>query len=216
MARRSDARVSVLAVLALGASLSFLSFVTPNWLASDTRLYGAEFVKLGLWETCFRSFRGPHDFEYRKYFAGCRWIFREEYQTIRSFLLPAFFIATQVLYTIGFVFLLVAVIGTLAIELCFITDREAFAMRILSTIMFLAGLFCTIAVIIFGIRGDDRDWMPDPEHNFLSWSFALAVVACFCHWIAAVLFLVESRILYKRELKREQHSFSLEPTGIKG
>lgn len=88
MARRSDARVSVLAVLALGASLCFISFVTPNWLASDTRLYGAEFVKLGLWETCFRSFRGPNDFEYRKYFAGCRWIFREEYQNIISFLLP--------------------------------------------------------------------------------------------------------------------------------
>lgn len=35
-----------------------------------------------------------------------------------------------------------AVIGTLAIELCFITDREAFAMRILSTIMFLTGKSC--------------------------------------------------------------------------
>ena len=123
----------------------------------------------------------------------------------------AFFVATQVLYTLGFVFLLLAVIGTLAIELCFITDREAFAMKILSTVMFLAGLFCTIAVVVFGIKGDDRDWMPDPEHNFLSWSFALAVVGVFCHWIAAVLFLVESRILYDRENKRARSGFSLEP-----
>jgi len=86
--RRSDARVSVLAVLSVGASLTLIAFFTPNWLASDTRLYGAEFVKLGLWETCFRSFKGPYDTEYRKYFAGCRWIFREEYQSIRGFLMP--------------------------------------------------------------------------------------------------------------------------------
>ena len=90
--KRSDARVSVLSVMALGASLSFIAFVSPNWLASDTRLYGAEFVKLGLWETCFRSFKGPYDTEYRKYFAGCRWIFREEYQSIRGFLMPGLFI----------------------------------------------------------------------------------------------------------------------------
>ena len=122
----------------------------------------------------------------------------------------AFFIATQVLYTLGFVFLFLAVIGTLAIELCFITDREAFAMKVLSFIMFLAGLFCTIAVIVFGIKGDDRDWMPDPEHNFLSWSFALAVVGCFCHWIASVLFLVESRILYDRQSKRDRSGYDLE------
>lgn len=278
---RSDARFSVLAIMALGSSVSIAAFFTPNWLASDTRLYGTEFVKLGLWETCFRSLKGPDDLEFRKYFSGCRWIFREEYQSIRSFLTPgqffsimmmfthaasslpffqfmwdapefrwcvlrkwksvrntsecewfevckfrkegsrnhvlysfstasvseeqkenewnpilqiimcphpviiniviillslfipllssfyhmtrsdfipmkcslmmilspfydaAFFIATQVLYTIGFVFLLLAVIGTLAIELCFITDREAFAMKILATIMFCAGMFET-------------------------------------------------------------------------
>lgn len=52
----------------------------------------------------------------------------------------AFFIATQVLYTIGFVFLLVSCIGVLAIQLCFVIDREIFAMKVLSVIMFLAGI----------------------------------------------------------------------------
>ena len=68
-------------------------------------------------------------------------------------------------------------------------------------------------MIVFGIFGDDRDWMPDPEHNFLSWSFALAVVGCFCHWISSLLFLVEARILQKRELKRQQPSYALESRG---
>jgi len=212
----SDARVSAVAVTAFCSILTAIAFFTPNWLSSDTRLYGAEFVKLGLWETCFRSLRGPEDLEYRQYFSGCRWIFREEYQNIRGFLMPAFFIATQVLYTIGFVFLLLAVIGVLAIQLCFIIDKEIFAMKVLASVMFLAGLFCTTAVIVFGIKGDDRDWMPDPEHNFLSWSFALAVVGAFFQWVAAILFWVESRILSKREIKREQQMFSMEPKGRPG
>ena len=55
------------------------------------------------------------------------------------FSFSAFFIATQVLYTIGFIFLLVACIGVLAIQLCFIIDREIFAMKVLAIAMFLSG-----------------------------------------------------------------------------
>jgi len=88
-------------------------------------------------------------------------------------------------------------------------------MKLLGWVMSFSGLLCTISVIVFGIKGDDRDWMPDPEHNFLSWSFALAVVGCFFQWIAAILFWVESRILYNREIKRDAQSFNMEPTGIK-
>ena len=66
------------------------------------------------------------------------------------------------------------------------------------------GIFCTIAVIIFGVRGDDQDWMPDSEHNLFSWSFALAIVGCFCHWISSVLFLIESKILRRQEYRQKQ------------
>lgn len=89
MVRRiSDARAAALAVIFFCSVASLIAFVTPNWLASDRRLYGASFVKLGLWETCFRSIRGPFDDDYTKYYSGCRWIFAEEYQKIRSFLMP--------------------------------------------------------------------------------------------------------------------------------
>lgn len=33
-----------------------------------------------------------------------------------------------------------------------------------------------IAVIIFGARGDGRDWMPNWEHNDMGWAYALAVL----------------------------------------
>ncbi|XP_074603572.1 uncharacterized protein LOC141857064 isoform X1 [Brevipalpus obovatus] len=218
MAKLSDARISAYAVLAISFIVSLIAFSTPYWLASDRRHYGATFDKLGLWETCFRSMKDPYDFQFFRYYTGCRWIFSYEYSdgniNLREFLLPAFFVATQTLYTLGFVFLLLAVIGVLAIQLCFVVDKEMYAMRVLSIIMFLSALFCTTACIIFGIKGDDRDWMPDPEHNYLSWSFALAVVGVFFQWMASILFWVENRILYKKELKK-QNSFDMEQTATK-
>lgn len=49
---------------------------------------------------------------------------------------------TQIFYTIGFVFLLVASIGVLAIQLCFIIEKEILAMRVLSLLMFASGTCC--------------------------------------------------------------------------
>uniref|UniRef100_T1JEE8 Uncharacterized protein n=1 Tax=Strigamia maritima TaxID=126957 RepID=T1JEE8_STRMM len=53
--------------------------------------------------------------------------------------------------------------------------------------------FGTMAVIIFGARGDGRDWMPDPDHNYLSWSFALAVIGVYFLWVGSLLFFIEGR-----------------------
>lgn len=88
----SDARVAALATLAISFIVSLIAFSTPYWLASDRRHYGAEFDKLGLWETCFRSIKHPSDFHYYKFYSGCRWIFSFEYNdghvNLRDFLLP--------------------------------------------------------------------------------------------------------------------------------
>ena len=51
----------------------------------------------------------------------------------------AFFIATQVLYSLGFTILLLTVVFTLVIELCIIIDRESMVMRMLASAMFLSG-----------------------------------------------------------------------------
>ena len=87
----SDARAGALAVTAFTFLITLIAFCSPYWLASDRRLYGQEFDKLGLWVTCFRSLRGPQDLEYTKYYSGCRWIFFYEYKNIRGFLLPGWF-----------------------------------------------------------------------------------------------------------------------------
>lgn len=176
--RMTDVRIAALSSIAFCFVLTIVAFFTPNWLASEKRIYGADFVKLGLWETCFRSLRGPEDLDHRKYYAGCRWIFADEYQYIRGYLMPGlfcfdrwilmtstlflknrincihsfilgFFVATQVLYTIGFVFLLLAVIGVLAIQLCFVVDKEMNAMKALSITMLLSSKHFQISWLLW-------------------------------------------------------------------
>ena len=61
----------------------------------------------------------------------------------------------------------------------------------------------TIALIIFGAQGDGRDFMPDWEQNYLSWSFGLAFVGVVFMYIVAVLFIVEARIMQRKEIARE-------------
>lgn len=86
--RMSDARLVAIVAIAIAAFSTLIAFFSPNWLASERRFYGAKFVKLGLWETCFRSYSSPYDYDFHKYYVGCRWIFAFEYQNIRGLLLP--------------------------------------------------------------------------------------------------------------------------------
>ena len=69
---------------------------------------------------------------------------------------------------------------------------------------FPLGAFGTVALIIFGALGDGRDFMPDWEHNYLSWSFGLAFVGAAFDYIAGVLFIVEARIMRRKEIAREK------------
>ncbi|XP_076325981.1 uncharacterized protein LOC143233537 isoform X2 [Tachypleus tridentatus] len=206
----SEVKISAFCVTSVVLVLMFIAFTTPNWLASDPRFYGADFVKLGLWETCFRSLASPHDLEQRKYYAGCSWIFNDEYRNLRKFLEPPFFVAVQVLFTFGFISLLLACVLLLALQICFPSEKEVLAMKLLSLLMLIAGICCTIALITFGARGDGRDWMPDPDHNYLSWSFGLGVVGAFLEYVVSLLFLVESRLAKKRLAIREQQNYNLE------
>merc|ERR1711953_335546 len=55
----------------------------------------------------------------------------------------------------------------------------------------------------FGAMGDGRNFMPDWEHNYLSWSFGLAFVGVVMMYVTAVLFLVEARIMQRKEIARD-------------
>ena len=46
--------------------------------------------------------------------------------------------------------------------------------------------------------------MPDWEHNYLSWSFGLGFVGVVFQYVSGVLFLVEARIILRKEIAREK------------
>ena len=72
----------------------------------------------------------------------------------------------------------------------------------LKTVFFLA-ICGTIALIIFGAKADGRDFMPDWEHNYLSWSFGLGFVGVVFEYVTAILFIVEARIMQRKDIARD-------------
>lgn len=57
----------------------------------------------------------------------------------------------------------------------------------------ISAIFGVIACVIFGLRGDGRDWMPNWEHNDMGWAFAFACVGSCFLMPAGVLYMVEAR-----------------------
>lgn len=87
-AKVTQMRLTIFIILASAITLTSIAFFTSNWLEVERRYYGSKFKKLGLWQMCFNSFSAPDDFQFKKFYVGCRWIFAEEYRPIRKFLLP--------------------------------------------------------------------------------------------------------------------------------
>jgi len=181
------------------------AFVTTNWVEGDPRFYGTKVEKIGLWTHCFRSLQDYNDLSNTRFYAGCRWIFNpftEGYDQIRYFLAPPFFVATQFFFTICFLAMMVAISMVLTYLLCL---DEFYRIKILRWIGLdlLIGAVCgTIALVIFGILGDG-DFMPDSEHNYLSWSFGLAFVGVFLMFVTCALFFIESRIMLRKDIAKE-------------
>ena len=61
-----------------------------------------------------------------------------------------------------------------------------------------------LALIIFGVHGDDRDFMPDWEHNYHSWSFGLACIGVILQALDGIVFLVEARVIERKEKAMEK------------
>ncbi|KAH8371039.1 hypothetical protein KR093_005960 [Drosophila rubida] len=184
--------------VALGISVfSFLLFViafaTPYWLVTDGRIQNPRFTNLGLWEVCFNNFQDIHRF-YDTRFTGCMWVFEEEYYIIHDFLLPGFYIAVQLFATLCFVMCLIALPLTLGIlRTSRDDDRYVVLLLTIGSCEVLASIFAFIAVVIFGAKGDSRDWMPGWQNNDMGWSFAFAVVGGVMLLPAGILYMVEAR-----------------------
>lgn len=85
--KASQLKLAVYLILVVALILTGIAFFTSNWLEVERRFYGSKFKRLGLWRMCFNSYSAPDDFQFKKFFVGCRWIFADEYKPIRRFLL---------------------------------------------------------------------------------------------------------------------------------
>ncbi|OQR67448.1 hypothetical protein BIW11_02195 [Tropilaelaps mercedesae] len=192
-----------------------ISFCTPYWLVSDgLNLSGKKFRRLGLWEACFDNFYDDH-YRYDYEFSGCRWIFHREFRIIRHLLEPPFFVATQTLFTIGFTLLLIASLTLMAVHLCAPAELELRLTQLTALLLITSAVFNSVAVIVFGALGDGRDWMPDPDHNYLSWSFVLGVIGTLVEYFAGVLLLVDGKHL-RKEIESDNKSFQMQPQPPRG
>ncbi|KAI9558900.1 hypothetical protein GHT06_015689 [Daphnia sinensis] len=187
-----------------------IAFSTNSWLETDGTLENPKFIQLGLWNFCLRDFKDVKHL-YDRVFNGCRHVLDEEYHIIDWLLRPPFFIAVQLFFTLCFMLMLVGIAGTLMYVLCFTYEHQVKLLRALAWDLTIAAFCGTIAVITFGALGDSRDWMPDFEHNFLSWSFGLAVVGTFGLYLSATLFFIEAKVQAKKHRDTtSQATFSME------
>ncbi|CAG0915739.1 unnamed protein product [Notodromas monacha] len=202
-----EVKRSLSGLVAYGALLTALvcwsiAFFTPFWLESDFRMYGSQFKRLGLWVNCFNSLPDPNDFERHIFFVGCRWVFdpfTAGYPEIRGYLLSAFFVATQIFASFAFTLILVAFVLMGKLILCWSIKSEVRTLKLISYVLLASAFFGFLAITIFGAKGNsDPDWMPNPQHNYFSWSYGLAVVATFAEIVAAVLFAADAHVRGKK------------------
>ena len=65
----------------------------------------------------------------------------------------------------------------------------------------------TIALVLFGIDGDSRVWMPNWEQNDIGWSYVVAVAGTIALYISGVLYVIEGRVhKFKRQRMATQTS----------
>lgn len=168
-----------------------IAFSSPNWMESFEQA-DSKFVKLGLWEFCFNDYTFYKDYQGKRY-RGCWYIFSYEYRPIWEWLSPPWFISVQVMISVTLLCQALVVIFLLSLLVrCCPHQMESILLMISSIMMFLCGLLIAISLIVFGVMSEDRQWMPRPDQNFLSWSFGICVMSGFFSLFGAMCLLVAS------------------------
>lgn len=182
----------------------FIGFVTPYWVQSWPRIYSG-FQKIGLWEACFQGLVLPFDPRLRSYY-GCWWIFAPEFEDMREFLMPWWFILTQLICVLVLILLVIALTLHFALWLIGarknnvgVKSREPITVvQALTVITIINAIAMTFTVILFGLAYYlDRDWMPYRQLNYLSWSYGLTIVSTLFMIFASIALLVYNRLVRK-------------------
>ncbi|XP_015517582.2 uncharacterized protein LOC107222650 [Neodiprion lecontei] len=182
---------------AIGFITLLIAFTTPNWIETDGTLERPKLVKIGLWQVCFQ---GPQDMKHffestRSY--GCFWVFEDLYYDIFetfNIKMPSSFIAAQFFFTLSMTLLFISG-GLATLFTCCSQHHNKYQLLLQATgsILLLAGVCEMIAIKIFVTEDKAYYWLPDWEHNVLSWSFILAAISCVFTTFSGVLFFADAR-----------------------
>lgn len=172
---------------------------------------------MGLWEFCFHRFRYPN-YQFDDLFDGCHYVFSRKYFVIWEWLLPGgckshflstcgkkskldcsfpgWLMAVQAFMTLALIFSCSAhIISSMLLirwPLNFVFHNH---WQMLALCSLLNGIktFCLfLSVAVFGGQCWRRDWMLYPNFNYLSWSYAFAVIAMFISIAATASFYLAS------------------------
>ncbi|KAF7259459.1 hypothetical protein EG68_03220 [Paragonimus skrjabini miyazakii] len=201
---KADGLFSIFLWLTLAALITnFVSFVSPYWIQSIPEAH-SQFERIGLWTACFNGYMRPNDFN--KAYFGCYYIYFVEYDNIRDWINPIWLYAVQALSSSGM--LMQSLVAF--VVLCQAT-RSIDRGDLKVTKFNLVGHFytCTTlaaSLVAFAVARYDSTWMPYPQFNVLSWSYAVAA-ASFA--LTLIAFIVEFlRYLYLDAIF-EEHNVAL-------
>lgn len=117
--------------------------------------------------------------------------------------LPGWYVATQVLESLGFAGLLASLIMLLFYAFHPQWDRSKTAVSTLIAISYMSGLCIMVGLFVFGfsVVAQIR-----PSADYLSWSFSLAATAFVLNEIAASILITETRRLSDPNYKTQTNS----------
>uniref|UniRef100_A0A2R5L4K8 Putative conserved plasma membrane protein n=1 Tax=Ornithodoros turicata TaxID=34597 RepID=A0A2R5L4K8_9ACAR len=189
--------------------LLLISFCSPYWLESYQEA-NSEFIRLGLWDVCFRNYRHP-SYQYDETFDGCHWIHSFAYQNIRDWLLPGWLMFVQSMMALALIFALLALIFISILLMRYMLRFEIIVLIIAFILEAITSVPVFLAIAVFGGMCFERSWLQYPTYNHLSWAYALAVVAFFFHAVAAMMLLLEAFKARERRRRANNLIYNMQP-----
>lgn len=167
----------------VAAAFLVASFASPYWVESKKAVAPSGFQNMGLWVVCFHNYYPTDRPITNKRYEGCWQAVSYEMRDLKAHFYPSIIMAVQVLVTLSLMMSLTIVVFNVVyfVHCCPFGIEKGFVLAgaILS---FISALFLAISTIIFGVKVDqDREWLPQPDANYLSWAFGFAILACLLH-----------------------------------
>jgi len=169
-----------------------IGYVTSYWIQSWARVHSG-FKHIGLWEACFSGLVLQYDPSLKSYH-GCWWMLSTEFNDVKAWIMPWWFLMTQILLTLCIV---AEIINVILLGILWLTLKDSktnqgsdvsFVVKhVVAGIAVVTAIVESCVMLLFGLGFYlDRGWLPMYYLNFLSWSYGLAIVSSFLSIFAAI------------------------------